>query len=152
MAERAHAPEGEAPKAVGGRTPRKEKAGGAAKAAAAAMAGMLALAQPALGPQPAEAVLIPIGGAPKPTRTLGVVDYGGGLRSLHLCPSTPNCISTAEEANDPTHYVPPWRYPSTLSPSEAMEELAEVIQSTTPDKFTPEIVTKNHTYIYGERV
>ena len=35
-------------------------------------------------------------------------DYGGGLRTLALCPPTPNCISTAEEANDPAHYVPQW--------------------------------------------
>lgn len=35
-------------------------------------------------------------------------DYGGGLRTLSLCPPTPNCISTAEEANDPSHYVPQW--------------------------------------------
>lgn len=38
----------------------------------------------------------------------GLQDYGGGLRTLSLCPPTPNCISTAEEANDPQHYVPQW--------------------------------------------
>lgn len=38
----------------------------------------------------------------------GLQDYGGGLRTLGLCPPTPNCISTAEEANDPQHYVPQW--------------------------------------------
>ncbi len=35
-------------------------------------------------------------------------DYGGGVKTLALCPSTPNCIATSEEANDPTHYVPAW--------------------------------------------
>jgi hypothetical protein len=35
-------------------------------------------------------------------------DYGGGLKTLALCPPSPNCISTAEEANDPQHYVPQW--------------------------------------------
>lgn len=38
----------------------------------------------------------------------GLQDYGGGLRTLGLCPPSPNCISTAEEANDPQHYVPQW--------------------------------------------
>ena len=47
------------------------------------------------------------GAAPRPSN-LGVQDYGGGLRTLSLCPPSPNCISTAEEANDPQHYVPQW--------------------------------------------
>jgi hypothetical protein len=33
------------------------------------------------------------GAAPRPSN-LGVKDYGGGTKSLSLCPSTPNCIST----------------------------------------------------------
>jgi hypothetical protein len=32
---------------------------------------------------------------------------GGGVRTLGLCPPTPNCISTAEELNDIGHYAPP---------------------------------------------
>ena len=47
-----------------------------------------------------------IGAAPRPS-TLGVVDYGGGVRTLGLCPPSPNCISTAEALNDIGHYVPP---------------------------------------------
>ena len=35
-------------------------------------------------------------------------DYGGGVKTLALCPSTPNCIATSEETNDPDHFVPPW--------------------------------------------
>lgn len=51
--------------------------------------------------------LLSIGAAPRP-RNLGVQDYGGGIKALNLCPPTPNCISTAEEINDPGHYVPAW--------------------------------------------
>ncbi len=42
------------------------------------------------------------------TQKLGVLDYGGGVKTLALCPKAPSCISTAEEANDPSHYVPAW--------------------------------------------
>jgi len=51
--------------------------------------------------------LFTFGAAPRPGN-LGVQDYGGGLKTLGLCPPSPNCISTAEEANDPEHYVPQW--------------------------------------------
>ena len=47
------------------------------------------------------------GATPRPSN-IGVQDYGGGLKTLGLCPPSPNCISTAEEANDPEHYVPQW--------------------------------------------
>ena len=77
--------------------------------------------------------LLPIGAAPRPSN-LGVQDYGGGLKTLNLCPPTPNCISTAEEANDLSHYVPAWTYnpedgrgrkkPATQE--QAMAELTEV--------------------------
>jgi len=33
---------------------------------------------------------------------------GSNTKTLGLCPQTPNCISTAEEANDAKHYVPGW--------------------------------------------
>lgn len=42
--------------------------------------------------------------------TLGVQAYGPDVKTLGLCPPTPNCISTAEEMNDPGHYVAPWTY------------------------------------------
>ena len=51
--------------------------------------------------------ILALGAAPRP-KNLGVQDYGGGVKSLSLCPPTPNCISTAEEINDPGHYVPAW--------------------------------------------
>ena len=104
----------------------------------------------AVAPQAAEAALLPIGRAPRPTRQLGIVDYGGSVKTLHLCPSTPNCISTAEEANDPKHYVPPWTFPKNLSTQEAMEQLKEAINTTNPDKFDHDIVTVNKNYLYAE--
>ena len=35
-------------------------------------------------------------------------DYGAGVKTLSLCPPTPNCIATSEELNDQDHYVPAW--------------------------------------------
>jgi len=55
------------------------------------------------------AALFTWGAVPRPN-TLGIQDYGGGVKTLGLCPPSPNCISTAEEANDPDHYVPAWSY------------------------------------------
>lgn len=46
-------------------------------------------------------------GAVERPSTLGVRDYGA-VKTLGLCPPSPNCISTAEEVNDPEHYVPAW--------------------------------------------
>ena len=40
-------------------------------------------------------------------RNIGVQDYGV-VKTLSLCPSTPNCIATSEEANDRDHFVPAW--------------------------------------------
>eukprot|EP00271_Cylindrocystis_brebissonii_P013822 TRINITY_DN34152_c0_g1_i1.p1 TRINITY_DN34152_c0_g1~~TRINITY_DN34152_c0_g1_i1.p1 ORF type:complete len:238 (+),score=35.74 TRINITY_DN34152_c0_g1_i1:76-789(+) len=78
--------------------------------------------------------------------------------SLGLCPSTPNCISTSEEFNDPAHFVPPWTYnpqdgrglKKPASQEQAMSELLEVIESTKPDGFTPTIITKKPDYVYVE--
>ncbi len=53
------------------------------------------------------ASLFTFGAAPRPSG-LGVKDYSG-FKSLSLCPATKNCISTAEEANDVSHYIPPCR-------------------------------------------
>ncbi|XP_002974431.2 uncharacterized protein LOC9658373 isoform X1 [Selaginella moellendorffii] len=78
--------------------------------------------------------------------------------SLALCPPTPNCISTSEEANDPSHYVPPWTYnpedgrgrknPATRE--QAMKELLAVISSTKPENYTPNIVKNTDDYVYVE--
>jgi len=38
---------------------------------------------------------------------IGIQDYGT-VKTLSLCPPTPNCIATSEEANDQDHYVPAW--------------------------------------------
>lgn len=46
-------------------------------------------------------------GAVERPDTIGIKDYGAGVKTLSLCPPSPNCISTSEEANDNTHYVPP---------------------------------------------
>lgn len=78
--------------------------------------------------------------------------------SLALCPRTPNCISTAEEMNDPAHFVPPWTYNpedgrglrKPASQSEAMAELVEVVERLRPDGFSPNIVDQKEDYLYVE--
>lgn len=90
--------------------------------------------------------------------SIGVQDYGGGVRTLGLCPPSPNCISTAEELNDPTHYVPGWTYApedgrggsTRVTRDQAMQELVDAIESIRPDKFTPTIVTRTDDYLYTE--
>ncbi|KAI7839195.1 hypothetical protein COHA_007084 [Chlorella ohadii] len=101
--------------------------------------------------------LFSIGAAPRPSN-LGVQDYGGGLRTLSLCPPTPNCISTAEEANDPAHYVPQWTYnpeegrgrKNPATPEQAMAELLAVVSTTKPEGFTPKIIKQTSDYVYVE--
>lgn len=101
--------------------------------------------------------LVTWGAVPRP-KTIGLQDYGGGLRTLSLCPPSPNCVSTAEEANDPTHYVPGWTYnpedgrgrTAPVSREQAMSELAEVVSSVSPDGFTPKIIKRTDDYLYAE--
>lgn len=93
------------------------------------------------------------GAAPRPSG-LGVRDING-TKVLSLCPSTPNCISTAEEANDLKHYVPQWTYAPPgakvkKTQAEAMEELAAAVARETPDGFTPAIITRTDDYLYAE--
>lgn len=96
------------------------------------------------------------GAAPTPSN-IGLSDYGQ-FKSLSLCPPSPNCISTAEEANDMTHYVPQWTYNpeegrGTKNPAtaeQAMQELVEVVENTSPDGFTPKIVKKTEDYLHVE--
>lgn len=78
--------------------------------------------------------LFTFGAAPRPSG-LGVQTYGS-LRTLGLCPATPNCVSTAEEANNVDHYIPPWTYnppdkrgARNMTQAEAMEELVDVVWS-----------------------
>eukprot|EP00879_Flechtneria_rotunda_P001011 GHRR01001147.1.p1 GENE.GHRR01001147.1~~GHRR01001147.1.p1 ORF type:complete len:246 (+),score=60.54 GHRR01001147.1:40-777(+) len=89
---------------------------------------------------------------------LGIKDYGSNIKTLSLCPPSPNCISTAEEINDPTHYVPAWTYnpedgrgrKNPASQDQAMAELAEVVSSVKPDKFEPKIIKHTKDYLYVE--
>ncbi|CAG9464499.1 unnamed protein product [Pedinophyceae sp. YPF-701] len=89
---------------------------------------------------------------------LGIQDYGGGLRQLSLCPRTPNCISTSEEANDPEHYVAPLTYnppdgrgkKNPATQAQAMQELVEAVRTSQPDGFTPKIVKQTDDYLYAE--
>ena len=89
--------------------------------------------------------------------SLGVQQLGS-FGTLGLCPRTPNCISTAEEANDPGHFVPPWTYnpeegrrkraPATQE--QAMAELVDAVKASRPDGFTPTIVKQTDDYLYVE--
>ena len=101
--------------------------------------------------------LFQFGAAPRPD-TLGVQDYGSGVKALGLCPKSPNCIATSEEFGDITHFVPSWQYnpedgramkkPATQA--QAMQELVDVINELKPDKFEPKIVTRTDEYLYVE--
>ncbi|KAM1588641.1 hypothetical protein FF1_027674 [Malus domestica] len=75
-------------------------------------------------------------------------------QALALCPATKNCISTSENVSDLTHYAPPWNYNGSrkkpVSREVAMEELLQVIKSTKPDKFTPQIMEKRDDYVRVE--
>ncbi|KAJ9517662.1 hypothetical protein QJQ45_025141 [Haematococcus lacustris] len=100
---------------------------------------------------------------PKPGHRTGeqladAPDYGGGVKTLALCPSTPNCVSTAEEANDPQHYIPPWTYNpqdgprgrQPVSQEQAMQELRGVVEKLSPDGFTPKVVKQDADFLYVE--
>jgi uncharacterized protein (DUF1499 family) len=66
---------------------------------------------------------------------LGIQDYGGGAKTLSLCPPTPNCVATSEEANAVDHYAPPLTYnpedgrgqKKPASQAQAMQELVDVV-------------------------
>jgi uncharacterized protein (DUF1499 family) len=96
------------------------------------------------------------GAAPQPS-SVGVQDYNG-FQTLSLCPTSPNCVSTSEEANDMTHYVPPWTYnpeegrgrKNPATPEQAMQELVDVVNSTQPDGFTPTIKKQTQDYLHVE--
>jgi len=100
--------------------------------------------------------ILNIGSAPRP-KTVGIQDVYGS-KQLSLCPPNPNCISTSEEANDLSHYVPQWTYnpeegrgkkkPATQA--EAMAELRSVVENIEPDGFTPKIITQTDDYLYAE--
>eukprot|EP00208_Stichococcus_sp_RCC1054_P001882 CAMPEP_0206137922 /NCGR_PEP_ID=MMETSP1473-20131121/2937_1 /ASSEMBLY_ACC=CAM_ASM_001109 /TAXON_ID=1461547 /ORGANISM="Stichococcus sp, Strain RCC1054" /LENGTH=224 /DNA_ID=CAMNT_0053531193 /DNA_START=108 /DNA_END=779 /DNA_ORIENTATION=- len=89
---------------------------------------------------------------------LGVQDYGNGAKQLALCPKTKNCISTAEELNDDTKYVPPWTYNpeegrgrnNPISQKEAMQELIDTVSNIKPDKFEPKLIAQTEDYVAYE--
>jgi hypothetical protein len=88
---------------------------------------------------------------PPPGLGLGVQRFGT-VTTLALCPRSPECISTAEEANDAGRYVPPWTYARseesvkrgldkpTISRSDAMAQLVAVVRATSPDGWEPNVV------------
>jgi len=96
------------------------------------------------------------GAAPQPS-TVGVQDYNG-FQTLSLCPTSPNCVSTSEEANDMTHYVPPWTYnpeegrgrKNPATQEQAIQELVGVVKATQPDGFTPTIKKQTPDYLHVE--
>ena len=99
-----------------------------------------------------------IGGLVEQSRpSLGLRQYGDVI-TLSLCPPKPNCVSTAEDLNDDSHYIPPWTYnpddgrglrdPATQA--QAMEELVEVVTNTDCDGFEVNIVQRLDDYLYVE--
>mmetsp|Transcript_14709 Transcript_14709/g.38172 ORF Transcript_14709/g.38172 Transcript_14709/m.38172 type:complete len:229 (-) Transcript_14709:278-964(-) len=96
------------------------------------------------------------GAAPRPS-SIGLQEFNG-VKTLGLCPPNPNCISTAEEANDPAHYVPQWTYnpeegrgrKKPVDQKQAMKELKEVVESIHPDKYSPKVVKQTGDYLYAE--
>ena len=91
--------------------------------------------------------LLTIGASPRPSG-LGVRDFKG-QKSLALCPSTPNCVSTAEEANDPKHYIPQWSY-GKKSKADAMADLVAAVSQAKVEGFTPTLITQEGDYLYAE--
>ncbi|CAL1370163.1 unnamed protein product [Linum trigynum] len=79
---------------------------------------------------------------------------GKKQQQLALCPATNNCISTSENVSDSAHYAPPWNYnggrPQAVSRQVAMDELVQVIKTTTPDKYSARIVEQNSDYVHAE--
>jgi len=93
---------------------------------------------------------------------LGVSKQFGDIVTLGLCPSkSTNCVSTAEDLNDDSHFVPPWTYnpqegkgdrgiKNPVSQSQAMEELVDVVTTTDCDGYEATIVTRTDDYLYVE--
>lgn len=91
---------------------------------------------------------------------LGLHQYGDVI-TLGLCPPRPNCISTAEDLNDDSHFIPPWTYnpqdgkgdrgiANPVSAKQAMEELVDVVTNTDCDGYTVSVVTRYDDYLYVE--
>eukprot|EP00238_Polyblepharides_amylifera_P012568 CAMPEP_0196583268 /NCGR_PEP_ID=MMETSP1081-20130531/42768_1 /TAXON_ID=36882 /ORGANISM="Pyramimonas amylifera, Strain CCMP720" /LENGTH=216 /DNA_ID=CAMNT_0041904097 /DNA_START=51 /DNA_END=701 /DNA_ORIENTATION=- len=80
---------------------------------------------------------------------LGLTDYGD-FKSLQLCPSTPNCISTAEESNNYTAFVPAWTYGTKKTKEQAMEELKATVLACDEGGFVATIVEERDDYLRAE--
>jgi uncharacterized protein (DUF1499 family) len=91
---------------------------------------------------------------------LGLHQYGDYV-TLGLCPPRPNCVSTAEDLNDDSHFIPPWTYnpqegkgdrgiKTPISQTQAMEELVDVVKSTDCEGYEVNIVTSLGDYLYVE--
>jgi uncharacterized protein (DUF1499 family) len=88
---------------------------------------------------------------------LGLAQYGDDV-SLTLCPPKPNCVSTTDDLNDDSHYIPPWTYNpdegrgarSPVTQAQAMDELVDVVTNTDCDGFETTIVTRLDDYLYVE--
>lgn len=106
------------------------------------------------------ASLLHLGGA-RPSG-LGVQRFGA-VSTLALCPRSPECISTSEEANDAARYVPPWTYARSeesvkrgldkpaISRGDAMAQLVAVVEATTPDGWQPKVAKQQgDEYLYVE--
>ena len=88
---------------------------------------------------------------------LGLAKYSDEI-TLTLCPNKPNCVSTTDDLNDDSHYIPPWTYnpdegrgirnPATQA--QAMDELVDVVTNTDCDGFETTIVTRLDDYLYVE--
>jgi uncharacterized protein (DUF1499 family) len=97
-----------------------------------------------------------IGAAPAPA-TLGVHDFGYGVRSLALCGPASNAVCSCENPAD-VHYLPPLTYnppegrgaegATPASREQAMRELVEVLASTTVDGYAPSIVRRTDEYVH----
>lgn len=91
---------------------------------------------------------------------LGLRQYGDVI-TLGLCPPRPNCVSTAEDLNDDSHYIPPWTYnpqegkgdrgiKEPVSQKQAMEELVDVVTNTDCEGYEVNLVTRLDDYLYVE--
>lgn len=77
---------------------------------------------------------------------------------MALCPKTKNCVSTSEELNDYTKYIPPWTYnpeegrgrKGPVSQATAMQELIDTVTNIRPDKFEPKLIEQTEDYVAFE--
>ena len=93
---------------------------------------------------------------------LGVGSFNGVSTGLALCPSTPNCVGTADEFNDTLHYIPAWTYndeekiarsgaeATRTSAAQALEQLVDVVNTTDCDGFEATIVERKNDYLRVE--